>query len=67
MKVKLKEYELFLKAIMNHIPNCIARNSKLINPKENQDINKSFRSEQKVRKVSNGYCLNNVYLKHYEK
>ena len=39
MKAKVKEYGVFFNAMMNHIPNNIVRNSKLINLKENHDIN----------------------------
>ena len=42
--LKVKEHWMFFEAVMNHIPNNFIRNSKLINLKENQDINKSIGS-----------------------
>ena len=40
IKAKVKEYVVFYKAIINHIPNNIRNYYNLLNLKENQDINK---------------------------
>ena len=47
MKAAINQQQVFFKTIMNHIPNNIIINSKLINLKENQDINISVGSGQK--------------------
>ena len=50
MKTKVKEYEVFLKTIINHIPNNIIRNPKLINLEKNQGIKKSIGGGPKSKK-----------------
>ena len=50
MKSKVKEYEVFFKMIMNHIPTDLIRNPKLTNLKENQDITKSIGGGSKRKK-----------------
>ena len=50
MKAKFKEDEVFFKTMMNHIPNNIIRNPKLINVEENQGIKKSIVNGQKNKK-----------------
>ena len=50
MKSKVKENEVFFKAIMNHILNDIIWNPKLINLNENQKDNSSIGGGSKSRK-----------------
>ena len=56
----MKEYEVFFKGIMNHIPNNIIRNPKLINLIKIMISKNRSGKDQKIRMVSSGYYLNDV-------
>ena len=50
MRLKVKEYEVFLKTIMDYIPTDLIRNPNLRNLKENLDITKLIGGGTKIKK-----------------
>ena len=51
IKSNVKEYKVFLKMIINHIPTELTRNANLMNLKESQDITKSNGGESKIKEA----------------
>ena len=51
IKSNVKEYKVFLKMIINHIPTELTWNANLMNLKESQDITKSNGGESKIKEA----------------